>query len=97
MEQDAQFARVIIAPHGGFAARHLPARRNIVPAVRTVINGVKKETFVTGIDGEIGLLEKRLRDGQPSLVIADAVFGLAIALEIAAEAKPPLAVRSNVG
>ena len=70
VEHDRQLARVVIAPHRGLAARHLVAGRNVVPAVRAVINRVQNEPFVRRVGGKIRLLEKRLRDRQPRLIIA---------------------------
>ncbi len=49
---------MVVAPHGGFATRNLTAFRNVIPSVRAVIDGVKEQTFVLGIGGEIRFGEK---------------------------------------
>jgi len=64
VQHHGQFAGVIIAHMEAFAARHLLARRDVVPAVRAMVDGVKDEAFVRGIGGEIRLPEERLGDRQ---------------------------------
>ena len=55
---------MVVAPHGGFATRNLTAFRNVIPSVRAVVNGVKEQTFVLGVGGEIRFGEKSPRRGE---------------------------------
>src|SRR5882672_7127112 len=40
IDHQRQLARMVVAPHRGFAARNFAARRSVIPAVRTVIDRV---------------------------------------------------------
>ena len=45
-EQQRQFAGVIVAPHGRLSAGAVAAGRDVVPAARAVVDGVKDQTLV---------------------------------------------------
>ena len=53
---------------------HLLAGRDVVPAVRTVIDGVEKQTLVFGVRGEIRFSEQRAGDGEAGLAILRTVL-----------------------
>src|SRR5712692_4919200 len=80
---------MIVAPHGRFAAGHPGARRNVIPAVRTVVNHMEQEPFVGGIGREVRLVEERARQGEAGLPVTLAA-GIATADEIMPEPKQRL-------
>ncbi len=81
---------MVIAPHRRFAARHLLSRRNVVPTVGPVVNGVEQQAFVARVGGKIRFLQQRARDGEAGLVITRTLFGMADALEITSEPQQTL-------
>jgi hypothetical protein len=58
-EHHGEFAGVVIASHGGLAARHLLPRRHVIPAVRAMIDGVEDQAFVREIALEIAAAAKQ--------------------------------------
>src|SRR2546423_1530233 len=66
------FACVVIAPHARLAARYFPSIRNIIPAVRPVINRVQKQALVIGVRAQIRIIKKRVEHGQSSLPVTPA-------------------------
>src|SRR6185312_9036615 len=66
---ERKLASVIVAPHTSFAARDFSSRRNVVPSVWAMVNGVKQQPLMMGITREIRLVENRGRDGEASLAV----------------------------
>ena len=57
LEVKRGFAKMVIAPHAGLAAWHLAAGWNVIPTVRTVVDGVQQEALMTLGRGEICLAQ----------------------------------------
>jgi hypothetical protein len=53
-------ARVIIAPHASFAARHAIRIRRRVPTVGPVIDRVQDQALMVGVRTQVGLVEERV-------------------------------------
>src|SRR5690606_2171067 len=45
-DEQRQLPRVVIAPHRRLAARHLPAARDVVPAIGPMVDGVEQQALV---------------------------------------------------
>src|SRR5829696_5707938 len=60
---------MIVAPHRRFAARNLPARRNVIPAVGPVIHAMQQQSLVLPIGGEIRFVEERAGNRESGLKI----------------------------
>src|SRR3569833_478894 len=64
---------MIIAPHAGFAAGNLSSGRNIVPAIRAMIDRVEQQTLVRRSQPQIAVTQERPQCGQSSLPITSAL------------------------
>src|SRR5260221_2712163 len=62
-------ACVVIAPHARLAARHFAARRNLVPAVRPMINAVQNQALMVRVHAQIRLGEKRAENREAGLPV----------------------------
>src|SRR5262245_64091620 len=66
-DEQGQLPRVVVAPHRRFPARDLPARRDVVPPVGAVVDGVQQEALVSRVRREVGFREERPGYRQPGL------------------------------
>ena len=60
---------MVVAPHAGFAAGDLAARRDVVPAVRPVVDAVQEQALVFSVRRKIRFVEQRVGDGEPGLEV----------------------------
>ena len=57
-DQHRQFASVVIPPHGALAIRDLLTRRDVVPAVGPVVDGVQEQALMVRVGRKIRLIEE---------------------------------------
>ena len=81
---------MVVAPHGGFATRNLPTFGDVIPSVRAVIDGVKEQTFVLGIGGEIWFGEKSPCRGESGSEIGLRGFFVSLLLKNSSETEKSL-------
>ena len=67
MDEECEFHRMIITPHGGLAAGNLASLGGVIPTVRAVIDAVENQALMFRVGREIRFVEDRVGDGEPGL------------------------------
>ena len=89
-----QLAQVVVAPLARLAAGHLAAGRDVVPAVRPVVDGVQQQALVRRVLADVRRAEERAGDREARLEQEPPVLRLARAARAAARGAAGPARRS---
>src|SRR5258706_3427725 len=88
--QQGQLPQVIISPHRAFPIGNPLTGRDMVPSIRTMIDGVKQKTLVTRRCAEIRFSEQRPGDGERCLKVVRAGSAISVTRKIVSQSKQAL-------
>ncbi len=67
-------AGVVVAPHAGLSVRDAAAFRDVIPAVRAVVDRVQDQALVVGFGAKVRLFQQGIQYGQAGLEVFFAGF-----------------------